>query len=114
MGFRWLHRRAAYGRGATRGRGGLARAAVLATLLAALQTPLLPADLAAADRGRRQLLNEREVGDEVTVAAGTESAVKDYFFSFRGWTSTISPRYKNDAAGAARGIVQRGRSRLAP
>jgi hypothetical protein len=56
---------------------------VLATLLAAVQTPLLSAGLAAVERGKRQLLNQREVGNEVAVAPGTEAAVKDYFFSFR-------------------------------
>jgi SAM-dependent MidA family methyltransferase len=58
---------------------------VLATLLAAVQTPLLPADLTAVERGKRQLLNEREVGDEVAVPPGTEAAVKNYFFSFRDY-----------------------------
>jgi hypothetical protein len=55
----------------------LVRAAVLATLLAAVQTPLFPADLAAVERGKRQLLNEREVGDEIAVTPGTEAGVKD-------------------------------------
>ena len=85
MTFRWHHGRAEYPHGATRGPVGIARAAVLATLLAAVQTPLLAADLAAVERGQRQLLNQREVGDEVTVAPGTEAAVKDCFFSFRDY-----------------------------
>lgn len=72
MRLEWLYRRAV-------------RTAVLATLLAAVQTPLLRADLAAVERGRRQLLNQREIGDEAAVAAGTEAAVKDYFFSFRDY-----------------------------
>ena len=103
MGFRWLHRSAAYPRGATRGRGGIARAAVLATLLAAVQTPLLRADLAAVERGRRQLLNQREVGEEVAVAAGAEAAVKDYFFSFRDYQDLMlfHPKFGYYSSGSA-------------
>ena len=103
MGFIWLHRRAAYGRGATRGQGGLARAAVLATLLAVVQTPLLPTDLAAVERGQRQLLNEREVGDEVAVAPGTEAGVKDYFFSFRDYQDLMlfHPKFGYYSSGSA-------------
>ena len=85
MGNRWLHRHGAYPHGAARARGGWALAAGLASLLAAVQTPLLAADLAAVERGQRQLMNEREIGDEVTAAPGTEAAVKDYFFSFRDY-----------------------------
>ena len=103
MGFRWLHRRAAHWHGAARGRGGLARAAVLATRLAAVQTPLLRADLAAVERGRRQLLNQREVGEEVAVAAGAEAAVKDYFFSFRDYQDLMlfHPKFGYYSSGAA-------------
>jgi hypothetical protein len=87
MGFRWLYR----------------RAALLTTLLAALQTPLLPADLAAAGRGRRQLLNEREVGDEVTVAPETEAAVKYHFFSFRDYQDLMlfHPKFGYYSSGSA-------------
>ena len=103
MGFRWLHRRAAHWHGAARSRGGLARAAVLAMLFAAVQAPLLRADLAAVERGRRQLLNDREVGDEVAVAAGTEGAVKDYFFSFRDYQDLMlfHPKFGYYSSGSA-------------
>ena len=103
MGFRWLHRLAAYPRGATRGRGVVARAAALATLLAAVQTPLLRADLAAVERGQRQLLNEREVGDEVAMAAGTLAAVKEYFFSFRDYQDLMlfHPKFGYYSSGSA-------------
>ena len=90
-------------RAATRGRGGIARVAVLAMLLAAVQIPLLRADLAAVEHGRRQLLNEREVGDEVAVAAGTEAAVKEYFFSFRDYQDLMlfHPKFGYYSSGAA-------------
>jgi SAM-dependent MidA family methyltransferase len=73
MRFRRLHRRLTW------------QSAVFATLLTALPAPLLSADLAVVERGKRQLLNEREVGNEVAVAAGTETAVKAYFLSFRDY-----------------------------
>ena len=87
MGFRWLHM----------------RAAVIATLLAAVQTPLLAADLAAVERGHRQLLNQREVGDEVAVAPGAEAAVKDFFFSFRDYQDLMlfHPKFGYYSSGAA-------------
>jgi SAM-dependent MidA family methyltransferase len=81
----------------------LVRAAVLAMLLAAVQTPLFPADLAAVERGKRQLLNEREVGDEVAVAPGTEAGVKDYFFSFRDYQDLMlfHPKFGYYSSGSA-------------
>jgi len=51
----------------------MAWVAALVALLAGIQARLPGADLAAVERGKRQLLNEREVGDEVAVAAGSEA-----------------------------------------
>jgi len=70
-------------------------------LLAAVAAPLLSADLPVVERGKRQLLNGREIGDEVAVAAGTAGAVKDYFLSFRDYQDLMlfHPRFGYYASG---------------
>ena len=79
-----------------------ARPVVLAALFVLLQAPLLPADLPAVERGKRQLLNEREVGSEVAVPPGTEAAVRDHFLSFRDYQDLMlfHPQFGYYASGA--------------
>jgi SAM-dependent MidA family methyltransferase len=81
----------------------MAWVAALVALLAGIQARLPGADLAAVERGKRQLLNEREVGDEVAVAAGSEAAVKDYFLSFRDYQDLMlfHPKFGYYSSGSA-------------
>ena len=72
------------------------------TLLVLATWGCLPCPPAHADTaGQRQLINARELHDEITVAAGTETAVKDYFPSFLEYQDLVMfhPKFGYYASG---------------